>query len=529
MPDNQPLKDQTPPSSEPPSGPSSDALKPSSPPVGPPSVQPSSEENSVKQNEIRSAESSDENNKVADPLAQAYEFDDEKASKPTSQPSPPESTISVPEITDKDKEPKQEPEKPSASKIKSPPTQQPSPPGKKAVIKRSGSRILTIIISVIVILAVAGIAFYLFFYRATLTINPKPTPDLITLDNNQISSGTYRINPGRHQIVVKKQGYVSYAIDRNIGIGEKINIDFTFEKQPQGKIIANGASNVLLSSDQNFIIYQGGDGRLYSLKINGDSNPEAISQNTYQQIRTLLVSQNNQFALLLDKDALRIIDFKLQDLVSQTETNLPPLASAIGSVTWNSAVDNLFTQPNEHIIYDIKTDYGWDLILANRSHTQSEILMQIDKNRFDNIKLDWTSNPKKILVAGGELGIIDLPSRSYSQLIKNDQRIVSAKWSPHATRFAAMSLDEKIYTGDDTGASELDNFSGKLYGWVDDNQLAAISEGRLSVYRFDTEEVINYAEINGLESCQSFAIKEGIIYFADSEGLKSASLQLPKY
>lgn len=435
-------------------------------------------------------------------------------------------TVPVPEI-----QAKPQPTIPnSSSKIKPPPQSTPETAktvGAKAIIKRGGSRITKIIIWILAVIALSAGIFYFFFYQAVLIINPTPTPDQIILDGKEIETGTYRIKPGRHKLYVKKEGYVSYVLDKELKIAQKITLDFEFEKQPEGEILVEGGSNIVLTSDKSFVIFQGKDGKLYSIKRGSDPIVEVISTTPYPNIKEMLISENNLFAMILDRDALRVVNLLKQDLLSQDELKLPPLAQAISAVTWNAVTDSYFAEANAHIIYDLKTDYGWDLILANRQHTQSQILMQIDQDRFRNIKLDWGTNPKQVLIAGGELGIIDLPSRSYSEVLK-EKDIVSAKWSPDGTKFAAISSDGQLFVSKNEGAAEID-IKGKLFNWINDNQLAVVESGRLIVYSFDTQEVINYAEIKGLENCHSFAVVDNQIYFSDNQGVKSASLQVPDY
>lgn len=491
-----------------------------------------------------------DNEPLSDPLANAYEYDEKPKPQPVKQEETTIKPAPIPEkMPEKDRAPKppetQEaktavepvPEvtdtlglAPASAKIKPSPAQEKSPAqtiGPKAVIKRGGGRAFKIITWIIVVLAALGVAFYLFFYRATLVINPTPTPDEITLDGKKINPGTYRVNPGRHKLSIKKAGYVSYVIDRKFTMAQKEKLDFAFEKQLKGTAISANGSNITLSSNKDFIVFIGNDGKLYSHKLEDKATPQAISTASYQNVRELLVSKDNKFALILDDNGLKIVDFMRGDLVNQTETKLPPLASAIHSVTWNSLGNGGYPEANSHIIYDIKTDYGWDLILANRQHSQSEILMQIDEQRFKDINLDWSNSQKQVLIAGGELGIIDLATRSYAEVLK-DKNIVSAKWSPQAVRFAGRSKDGKIYGSEDQTAIDL-GIEGDLYRFASDSELFVVSDGRIMLYNFDTEQVINYAEIDGLKDCQSFEVVDQTIYFAGSEGIKSAVLQLPKY
>jgi len=485
-----------------------------------------------------------------DPLAGAYEYDEKSKTSPAKQAKTAIKSASIPEKTSEKADapkPREAPyaktavkpvpevaetpkQVPAGAKIKPPPVQEKTPTqtvGPRAIIKRSGGRAFKIIAWILVISVALAVVFYLFFYRTTLIINPTPTPDEITLDGQKINPGTYRINPGRHKLSIKKAGYVSYIIDRKFKMAQKEKLEFTFEKQTRGTAISASGSNIILSSNREFIVFIGNDGKLYSYKLEGGATPQAISTASYQNVRELFISKDNKFALILDDNGLKIVDFLRQDLVNQTETKLPPLAQAIHSVTWNSSESGYYPEANSHIIYDIKTDYGWDLILANRQHSQSEILMQINTQRFKDVNLDWSNNQKQVLIAGGELGIIDLATRSYTEVLK-DKNITSAQWSPQAVRFVARSKDGKIYGSEDQTTVEL-GIEGDLYRFLSDSELFVVGDGRPMLYNFDTGQVINYAEIDGLKNCRSFEVVDQTIYFAGDGGIKSAVLQLPKY
>jgi hypothetical protein len=216
-------------------------------------------------------------------------------------------------------------------------------------------------------------------------------------------------------------------------------------------------------------------------------------------------------------------------LINQTEAKLPPLASAIHSVSWNDNASQYFSEANSKIIYDLLSSSGWDVYLSNRTHTEANMIMQFDQG-FTNPMFDWGENPNQVLIAGGELGFLDLSKRDY-QTISKDHDFVFAKWGPGAKNAIAVDAEGIVYKiNTDHKIEQLPFQSGKsLVSFIDENTLAAISQGRPVQYNFDTKSLINYAEVKDLDKSRSFVARSDIFYFETDQGILSGKFEQPGY
>jgi len=426
--------------------------------------------------------------------------------------------------------PKTEKAPPSPPPPSPPQPHSPVKPPPSAVIKRGMGRLGIILEILAGAIILATIIFFVFFYRVQININPTPNPDKILLDGKEVSPGIYKLMPKRHSVIITKEGYISFREDKKFRFGEKQNLNFKLVPIKDSKLIVPGATMPSLSPNGKTINFVSSDGKLSSVSADPRDKqiPIALSNGSYQNIRQLLFSDNLSFALLLDSEALRVIDFRRSDLINQIEAKLPPLASAIHSVTWNQGKSQYFPEENSKIVYDFDVDYGWTLMLANRNHTQSEALMQIDKKNFSSMHLDWGENPTKILLSGGELGVFDLTNRQY-QTISKQANFKWAKWGPKGTYAIALDDQNNVYVlkEDKLTKTSLKSKPG-LITFIAENEIILVDEGRPISFNFDTMSTINYAEIKGLENSTAISASAYEIYFTDSDGLKEAQIsELP--
>jgi len=406
------------------------------------------------------------------------------------------------------------------------------PTKNKAVIARRGfPRWLTIVLSGLALLLVGGFAYFWFFYQVVVKIEPKETPDKIVINGKEVSLGTYRLMPGKNQIEISKDGYVSYKVERDLETGEKIDLNFSFQKELPPTLLAAQASDIQRSYDGTVVDYKTKDGR-FMLAV--PSQKEAartteLSVAGYLNPKKYFVSDDNTFAVLIDDEALKVASFVKSDLINQVEAKLPPDPKKISDFTLNRGSTVYAAEPNSKIIYDLKTDYGWNLIFADRNHQKSEIIMDLTGSKLTNLKLDWGNSPKRVLLVGGEIGVLTLSDRSYQKISdKND--FVSGSWGPKGIYGVAQNSAGEIFkikdnkvesTGFKTGAGQI--------AWVDEKKVIFLDQDKPVVFDFDTKIKINYAEVSGLSGAKTLTVIGAKIFFADSAGLKEASLTEDPY
>ena len=418
--------------------------------------------------------------------------------------------------------PTSSPPPPAASKLEARGSKLP-PPGPAAVVKRGAPRFVKVLLITLAIVALGAAAFFLFFYRAQISIFPTPTADKILLDGQEVQVGKFRLSPGVHSVVIEKDGYISYRTERDFKINERLDLSLPLQEATKPTLVAAKARLASVAKDGRSVNFLSGEGVLSSFAGTG-STATALSNGTYNNVRQLIFSDQNDYAFILDAEALRILDFARSDTLNQVEAKLPPAASLVHSISSNSGESQYFPSPNSDIFYDMESSSSWDLILANRAHTQAQIVMSLDKNRFSTIRLDWAQNDRRVLLVGGELGVLDLATREYQQ-IEAEGDFVAGSFAPGGQYALALDTSGEVYLAKDLKAQKLNlqSASGQIF-WLSASEAVVVSAGRPVKYNFDTNLVTNYAEISGLKSADSLVAMNNVVYFTDTEGLKSAPL-----
>jgi len=405
-------------------------------------------------------------------------------------------------------------------------------PGKKAVIRRTGGEggwIKYLILAVVILLIGAGV-FYYFFYQVTFEISPTPTADKILLDNNQVDPGTYRVKPGVHELIIEKQGYISYFSSKKYSFGERAVVNFTFKSALAPTLSVDKGSFPVFSEDKKYLFYLDQNSAISVLDLSDKSGKKStLSNGQYPTTKILKVSADKNFALLLDDEALKVIGFDKTDLVNQPETKLPPLSSAINSFSWNNNASNYFPKANSNIIYDLKTSGGWEVYLANLSHSQADIIMQVDAKLFPNFYMDWGESPNQVLITGGEIGVLDLSKRDYKK-IPSDKQFIWGKWAPGGKRAVAVDSEGGawVYQGEKLEKLPFTSKANQI-DFIDSSNIAAVSSGKPIKYNFDTKAQVNYAEVKDLSDSISFLARSDVFYFETVQGIYSGNYIEPGY
>jgi len=403
--------------------------------------------------------------------------------------------------------------------------------GSRAVIKRPRGGFIKIILYILGVLILLATGFYFFFYRVTLEINPSPAPDKILLDNKEIKAGIYKTMPGTHSITISKDGYISYISVRNFKMAEKVKLDFALQTEKVPTLSVQGGKFPAYSSDLKNLFFLDKDSVISVLDLkNKKAQPTPLSNAQYPTAKVVKISKNSNYALILDNEAIKIVDFSKTDLINQTETKLPPLATNIHSVSWNDNASSYFPEANSKLIYDILSSYGWDVFLTNLKHTDASMILQLDKNKFSSAFFDWGANPNKVLVAGGEVGVLDLSKREY-QSISSEKNFVWGKWGPEGTEAVVVDDEGTVYkiTPENKLVSLPFKSAPNLISFFDEKNIAAVSEGRPVKYNFDTKQLINYAEVKDLSSAKSFISRSDVFYFDSDKGIFSGKFELAGY
>lgn len=425
--------------------------------------------------------------------------------------------------------PSAKPSAKAAAPLTPPPPPPPTKAGPMSEIKRGPSGMLKLLKIIIPLLIIAVGVFFFFFYRVTIVVSPQPAPDKIVIDSKEYKPGTIKLLPGNHSITVIKENYSTYQVKRKFSIGEKLEFKGEMKPALSAELVNEGATLARLSKDAKVVDFVSGQGKLSQAAASFSGKTPLVeerSNGSYQGVRKVEFSEDNSFALILDQSNLRVLDFTKSDLLNQVEAILPPMASAISSVTWNGGESSYFPEPNSRIVYDLKTSYGWDVISADRNHTKTDIAMQITDKNFSKINLDWSENQKYVLVVGGPACAFDIVSRTDCTMLSESRDFVWGKWGPKGQYGVLVDKNSELWKIKDLKAEKVGvQTAANLVSWANEKEAYVALSGRPAKINFDTNEVINYADIKGLKDATSFAVAGDKVFFTNGDGLKVAQLE----
>ncbi len=404
----------------------------------------------------------------------------------------------------------------------------PLPIGKSAIITRSHSRLKAILLTLGILVVVLIAVFFIFFYRVQFFLSPVGGADRIVLDGKEVAAGLQKVIPGKHSVEIKKDGYVTYRQSGEYKINQRVDVSFQMIKATEPQLVETGAIKVMQPvTTTRFAYLMTSDGRIASVATEpaeGAFTAYPLTNSSYKTARKFLFSDDNTYAMVLDTDSVKAVSFSRSDALNQTEGKLALDATKISSLTWNTGKGSYSFEPNSKIIYDIKDNNGWDLMQADANLSKSTILMRIDPTRFASPTIDLSGNQQTVLIVGGEAGIFDIASRSYTKLDEG-KIFQSGTWGPSGKYAIVIDANGESYLLKDNKLTKIGlKTASDLISWVSPTRAMIVSEGRPVSVDFDNDVRINYAEINGLKNANSAVVLEGRIFFSDKAGVKSAPL-----
>lgn len=422
----------------------------------------------------------------------------------------------------------------ASQKVELPPQASPIPVPDNAVIKREKGVLGNILIVTFIVLLLVG-AGYFFLYRVKITIQTNPLPDKIFIDGKEIGvSKNIYLKPGEHTVELKKDGYVSVVEDKDFSVGQRVNYDFKLQGALIGQIVGPLASDVKISPDTKNLFFVCSNSVICELPnkdefLDGKTDPIYLSNGKYTKLKSMLISNNGSFSIVQDTENVKLVDFERADAVNQLEQVIIPLSSAVSSITWNRTPNQISSEVNSKIIYDFKSEQGWNLFLADIRNSGSNLLLRLEETGFTNLVIDWQDSGNNLLMVGNEVGIFDLATRQLQKV----EAMSDGLWGSYGPKGKVAAVINskgeifKIVDGKANPTGIKTNFS--KFKWIDEDEALIIKDNRPVRFNFDTGTLINYAEIKGLSALTSYDTDGKNIFFADREGVKVSPLQEPGY
>lgn len=421
-------------------------------------------------------------------------------------------------------------EPPKVSEVKAPPFPKDNATGPHAVIPKKGSKRLgKFIIALIILIAAIATVYFLFFYRVKLTVSTNPAPDNVTVDGDKLLGKSIYLMPGKHKIIVEKNGSVSYSADRNFGHGEQVNLNFTFKPAPKSNLI--GLDTTKLQDMGSKVFFVNSDKSIGYL-FAGDRKASDVIRATnavYPTIKNYLLTQDGSILMILDNEAIKLVDQAGSDIVNQAQAKLPFKADTIESFASNPSVDSYFDGANKYIAFDQTEGQEWILRLASTDLKRDEIVMNFERTKFKNINLEWLNDNANIIITGGAIGKIELTTRIYTELSAENNFVFSKSNQDGSKIFAVKSDGKGVVFKDDKQSDIIPANLAPVCYFLDKSNALIFSNGKLIEYNFDTGSSIGYAGGEQISSPSALVAQGNTLYYTNSQGLFGLDLVKEEY
>lgn len=341
------------------------------------------------------------------------------------------------------------PPKPGTGSTQVPPTPSAVParptftPPKLPTLPRPNVHIPTVpwrvIAAAVVVLLVSGTAvFFLFFWRATVTVTSMPSDALIRF-NDQTATGELRTNvaPGNYQLSVERQDFIGYQQAVTAGTNELLNLTITLRALPEPQRLSDQIVQfMVLDAERTSLLYlaphQQTAYRLFTQDLVAPVIDE-ITPATFTNLTDLIWSPNRQLAFFKQGEVTKQYDFKRYDLLTQETHDWP---DGIGSIDWRP--------DGEKVAYAYEPVGGERTIIrATTDNGDQERIFNLRETTITRPILRWSPDAKYLSLLADKLYILDTFSKELRTLTQaGTPRAV--RWLPTSDGLLAEGSDGQL-------------------------------------------------------------------------------------
>lgn len=315
---------------------------------------------------------------------------------------------------------------------------QPSPSFPEPNHKNSRIRLLLVGIAVTCVV-IAGVA--LFLYKPMVSVQSDTPEANITIDQT-VYTKPKRVSPGKHTIVVARDGYVPYTFDGAIRAFSSLNLATTLRPLATTQsIVSDNAFAASFGSDGKQLYYFASDkNTLYKLTLTDNPQdskkvyftPEKISPDNLVKLNKVVFAPDFSVAIFKRVDGdTGLYDFKRYNLLNQEYTSW---GKDIGDAVWNSTD----VQDDSRVIYYYAPPTGERLLMkSNRKHDSVTNIMDLKEKAGITVSADspvapqlsWSrDNQALLIVTEGKLLAMNVVTQTISYIAQSG--VTSAQFAP---------------------------------------------------------------------------------------------------
>lgn len=288
-------------------------------------------------------------------------------------------------------------------------------------------RIIFIIIGVILITAVL---YFLFFFRATVIINPEPSNAQIEIAGKvSLGKTTIKLMPGTHRLKITSPGYVAFDQDITAKVSQRSELNIKLKTEPKLEKISNYPGQFVTTTlDGKSLLYLSNNGKtIYKVDnvlASENFSSYAITPDVFSDVANILWHPDKELAIIRYNDGdTSLYDFNRYDLLHQEKKDW---GGGIKGISWRS--------DGEKIIYYFEPGNGEkSLIRANKDNSGMERIFDMRPYSLIDPAVYWSADQKTVLLVSGELHVFDVYTKTLKK-IEGINAVTSAQFTPDSQK-----------------------------------------------------------------------------------------------
>ncbi len=288
------------------------------------------------------------------------------------------------------------------------------------------------------IAAVGIVVFFLFFWRAHITITAVPADAQVSA-GGQAATGSLAVvlKPGTYDLSVERQDFIPYHARLTFRVNERRTVPVTLRALPEPRQLSDKIVQFMaLDAERTSLLFLApGERTAYRLFLKDLANPtvDEITPAALEGITDLVWSPNRQLAFVKLGDATKQYDFKRYDLVNQETHDWP---EGVGSIDWRP--------DGEKVAYDYEPAGGERTIIrATKDNGDQERIFNLVGTNVSRPTVAWSPDAKYLSLTTTQLYLLD----AFTKTLKTIDAAGAVKrslWLPTSTGLIVQGADDQL-------------------------------------------------------------------------------------
>lgn len=280
--------------------------------------------------------------------------------------------------------------------------------------------------------------FFLFFWKATVTITSTPADALIRL-GDQGATGVLaaELQPSEYPLSVERQDYIPYQRTVRLGVNEDTALSIALRALPEPQKLSDQIVQfMVLDAERTSLLYlaphQQTAYRLFTKDLSAPVIDE-ITPGAFSNLTDLIWSPNRQLAFFKLGEVTKQYDFKRYDLLTQETHDWP---AGVGSIDW---------RPDGTKVAYVYEPVGGErtIIRATTDNADQERIFNLLDTTITRPTIQWSPDAKYLSLLADKLYILDAFSKELTTLTSAGTP-KAVRWLPTSTGLLVEGADGQL-------------------------------------------------------------------------------------